>query len=225
MTAANHLVVKCVNGLTKADIEKAPHVVYLLKSKHGTYVGQTKDMVTRWRQHNISAHNDFVDRGCNEKLKTALRLGGFTVYIVATAKTKIEVNAKEAKAIRYYNADLNERAEALNTLIGIQFSSLDQVSDTAILWGRRDHGNNDKYNDSDRTTYICKIVTEKGRKRVKCCQGVHSGLYVECSRSERNKFNDNDVVKVKATLTIKNNKKYLVAAKTSPITKHATRSC
>lgn len=219
MAIANTLTVKCINKLKAADVRAASFVVYLLKSPKGAYVGETKDLVTRWNHHNNSASVSYRDRGCNLKLKDALKQGGFVVYIVATAKTKEEARVKEALAIEYYKPDLNDRVELIKENLDFSFNRVELISDVVTLRAKRDHGNNDKYSDSDRSTVICRIVLEGGRKRVLCCEGPNSGLYVECSRSDRDRFNVNDVVKIKAVQANRSGRTHLVAAKTSTLTK------
>ncbi len=219
MTAANYLNVTCVNGIVESDLKKFLFLIYLLDTIKGIYIGETKDLVTRWHFHNNSALKEGIDRGCNDNLKEALKYGNVKVYIIATARTEEEARAIEALAIQYYGASLNSRKEVILPNVRAYFNDLDRVSDTVTLKAKRNHGNNDKYCDSDRNLVVCKIVVEKSRKRVLCCQGPHSGIYVECSRSERDKFNIGDLVKIKAVLTYKRDKPYLVAAKTSILTK------
>ncbi|MDA0107810.1 GIY-YIG nuclease family protein [Vibrio sp. La 4.2.2] len=210
----------CVNGLIERDVRTAEYLVYLLDTDYGQYVGETKDLVTRWRFHNHSARKVGKDCGCNDNIKSALlRSHLIRVYVVAVAKSKEEARAKEALAIQYYCASLNSRKETILPNVRAYFNSLERVSDIVSLTAKRNHGNNCKYADSDRETFVCRIVIEKNRKRVKCCSGPFSGVYVECSRSERDRYSEGELVRIKAVLTTKRDKPYLVAAKTSPLVK------
>ena len=222
-TLNSTLLVSLLNGVKANDLERDNYVVYMHKCINGIYIGQSEDMVRRWKQHNEAAFN-VEHRDYNQKFKGYIRNFGFQHYVIATAKTETKALKIEADAIKFYKANLNSKSEASTGEHTLMFNHLElQLSATqTVIKQKGTLQTAEPKQDCDRKMVKAKIVEEKGRKRVVSVSGpFDKGLYIECAKSEREKFQAGDLVKIKVTLSSKKrgDKYYLVAERTSPLVK------
>ncbi|WP_194436051.1 hypothetical protein [Vibrio fluminensis] len=216
MTAANHVDVVLLNGLTQTQVECANFSVYGFDfGEKGFYVGMSNDFVTRYFSHYHSAWKTHNDRGCNAELKQAMRSFPNQTYIIATAETRKEANRLKSAAMVYYDATLNAIRENKALHDTRCFQPLSKEYGVCTLFARRDNSDQNRNASSDRSTIVCEIVWERSKKRVKCIEGPYSGLYVQCSQKERDLHPVGAKVRVKAALSIKKNQ--LVAPKTDKL--------
>ena len=73
------------------------------------YIGQSRDIITRWKNHKIASHNE-NDKGYNYPLYQAIRKYGidnFSFEIIEECDVN-ELNNKEHYWIKYYNPEYNQ---------------------------------------------------------------------------------------------------------------------
>ncbi|EFP97797.1 GIY-YIG nuclease family protein [Vibrio caribbeanicus] len=75
-TLKSTLPVSLLNGVKESDLKRHEFIVYMHKCINGLYIGQSDDMVRRWRQHNEAAFNT-EHRDYNQKFKGYIRNFGF----------------------------------------------------------------------------------------------------------------------------------------------------
>lgn len=217
-TLTSNLNVILLNNVTLTNLRKDKYVIYLHECINGLYVGQSDDMVRRWRQHNEAAFNQ-NHRDHHQKFKIYIRNFGFKHYIIATAKTESEALEKEADAIQFYHANLNSKNEKRSGKYTDSFKPLSlQLIALKTVIQQKGTTQSFAHTDNDRETIIAKIIFDKGRKRVISVSGPFGpGLFVECAKSEREKFMAGDLVKIKVTKSNfkRGHNHYLIAAKTS----------
>lgn len=212
-----------INGLSKSHLDSNPFKIYLHKCQDGVYVGVSEDPVRRWQEHWIDAHTQ-ESPNYNDKIKRAIRKyrDNFDHYIVAVSKFEKSSRNKEAEAIRYYEANLNVRPEVNLTNHDFGYKPIDdQISLVVILEKNKIEGSHYSREDKSRIPVTAKVIFEGNRKRLISIDNPNfpSGLMIECSRSEREKFEVGDIVSINVALSEKNGKKYLAAAKTGTVIK------
>jgi len=221
MNIPNKIRFEVANGLSNEEVLEAEFVIYAHECSSGLYVGMARDPVLRWQQHvqdamnEHSQHNDDLFREAIKRNKL-----NFKHYILAGAKFEKAAKRKEAEAIRYYPSSLNMRPENCGSDTYACYKPLDkQITTSIILEKRSRSGTSISREDTDRVSIVAEVYMNSGRKRLRCTKGqsFKEGLRVECSRSEREKFNPGDKVIVKVALSTQKGKDYLVAAKTSPL--------
>ncbi|MCW5601376.1 GIY-YIG nuclease family protein [Nitrosomonas sp.] len=212
-----------LNGVTDLDVTKNEYVIYGHYCKDGLYIGMTNDPVKRWQEHWSEAFNQH-SRDYFHEFKAAIRENGsnFDHLILQVADTQNSAKIKEAEAIYYYAPSLNMKAEFNFSNDDFGYRPIDkQISKHIFLATRRENfGTWYSRSDDDRIGVIAEIYYDKGRKRLRTVEGQYypAGLNIECSRSEREKFKNGDLVKVDVALSVKNGTHYLVAAKTAVLT-------
>lgn len=222
MEVPSEMYFTAINRVTVDDIKNSNFLIYAHVCSDGIYIGMSIDPVKRWQEHcsdalNKSSHN------YDDKLRIAIRRHekNFKHYIIGTAKFEKSARNKEAFAIRFYNANLNMKLETIKSASDYYFRPIEgQIGENIRLAKKGRTGTHLSRADSDRETVIGEIYTEYGRKRLRVIEGQKfpSGMNIECSRSERSRFNNGDTVRVNVALSEKSNgTKYLVAAKTSKL--------
>ncbi|QBF82093.1 hypothetical protein EXU30_04760 [Shewanella maritima] len=202
---------------------KVSHFVYAhINSAGEMYIGFSSDPAKRWAEH-ISDSVDKLNRNYSAPFKASLRKYSPTNwkhYLIASTTSEKLARNREAAAILFYKPKLNKRPELVPFDRDYGFQSIDtQVPErvtlnkkmTSTVYGRTN---------SQRKVALGIIVYENGRKRVKSLKNTHfdAGLYIECARSERAKFQPGQRVTINVALSTKpNGTNYLVAAKTSPL--------
>ena len=196
------------------------YYVYAHACGSEVYVGFAADPVKRWSEHYNGAY-DKNSREYNSLFRAAIRktsTSDIKHYLIASTKTEEEARDIEASAIEFYST-LNVRPEFVSKSFDFKpLSSFTQIK--TLETKKNDHtewfsGRSDK----DRHWVTGKIIIERSSKRVISLANdkFPAGLKIECSRSERSKFNSGDLVKVKVALSEKHGKQYLVAAKTATL--------
>jgi hypothetical protein len=210
-----------INNLAEDEVKKSNYVVYALECPEGVYVGMSSDPVKRWQEHCADAFNK-DSLHYNDELKAAIRKCGntFAHYIVAVASTEAAARSKEAAAIEYYGNRLNMIVETIRSGRDYGFSPIGkQIGRTVFLEKKGTTGAWHPRNDSQRKTVIAEIYMSGGKKRLRTINGqpFRAGLNIECSESERAKFNVGDKVRVNVAMSEKRGTEYLVAAKTASL--------
>lgn len=208
------MIYNLANNVTHSQVKTGAFFVYAHVSTAGIYIGMTKLLAKRWSGHYNSAF-DSNDRDYGVPFKKAIRSGvQFEHYILAATATEREARDIEAFAIVKYST-LNVRPETVTK----RFNMVDKIVSQGKISVVQELTDSKTYSSSDRTFAKARIVYEGGRLRVKTVggDGFRSGLFIECSRAERNKFQVGDLVKVRAVLTTKPTGEYLSAMKGSPI--------
>jgi hypothetical protein len=209
-----------MNGIAEKDVKGSKFVIYAHLCSKGIYIGMTEDPVKRWQQH-ISDSFNTGSQYYDDKFREAIRecgVGQFKHYILAIANYEEAAKKKEAVAISYYKANLNMKREPYNECRDYGYRILEgQIGKAVILEKKSREGTFVSRDDSFRETIIAEIYMEFGRKRLRCIKGqpFPAGLKIECSKEERERFNDGDKVRVNVARSEKQGKTYLVAAKTS----------
>lgn len=209
MCRSNATVVKVhtLNNITEAQIKQAKFFVYgYLFDKEKFYVGMTNDLVTRYDEHYRGAYNS-SDRGCNCNVKSAFKANVPKVYLIGVAETKKECQNLEAQAISFYSkGNLNHRQETHKiTDKKYSFNRLVHMSIEFTAKKNKDKSQMNQYKAKDREKLLCKIVGTPQRKRVQCIEGKHKGLFVSCSKKERELHELGAKVYVRATLNTSGN--------------------
>jgi hypothetical protein len=196
----------------ESQVQNSPFVVYLLDfSSYGTYVGMSSDFMTRWDHHQNSAYNNNYTGTCNDSLKEAIkRCPAPNFYVIALADSKEKASDLEALAIKFYEPTLNSQPEYSQQVASYSFAKLNKLTKRISIESKRNHGNNYRNQDNDRDMCLCEVVWNKSKLRVQVTEGVHKGLFVECSKAAREEHAIGTKVKVKAAL--KSTGKSLVAA-------------
>ncbi len=212
---------KLINHLSVDIVKSSKYLIYAHKCSEGVYVGVATDPVKRWQEHISDANNEF-SHNYNDSFRKAIRKCGnnFIHYIIAVANTENIAKDKEAMAIKYYAANLNDKTEVPKTHRDFDFSPLEkQIGINIDLEKKKSEGTTVSREDSQRQTVIGEIYIGEGRKRVRTIAGqpFPVGMNIECSRSERERFEVGNKVRVNVALSEKSGTKYLVAAKTSKL--------
>lgn len=196
----------------ESQVQQSPFVVYLLDfGSLGAYVGMSSDFMVRWDHHQSSAYNANYTGTCNASLKEAIKHCQTTkCYVVALADTKKKASDLEALAIKFYQSSLNSQSEYSQEEVSYAFTNLEKLTKRISLESKRNHGNNHRNHDNDRDMYFCEVVWDRSKLRVKVIEGIHKGMFVECSKVARAEHSIGAKVKVKAAL--KSTGKSLVAA-------------
>lgn len=184
-------------------------------------MGVAADPVKRWQEHLSDANNEF-GHNYNDSFKKAIRKCGnnFIHYIIGVANSENLAKDKEAVAIEYYGANLNVKTEIPKVQREFDFSPFEkQIGINVDLEKKKSEGSTVTRGDSQRQTVIGEVYIGEGRKRVRTIAGqpFPAGMNIECSRSERDRFEVGDKVRVNVALSEKSGTKYLVAAKTSKL--------
>lgn len=198
--------------LVGSQVQQSPFVVYLLDfGSLGAYIGMSSDFMARWDHHQNSAYNTNYTGTCNGSLKEAIkRCPATKFYVIALADTQKKASDLEALAIKFYQPSLNSQPEYSQQVASYAFTKLDKLTKRISLESKRNHGNNHRNQDNDRDMYFCEVVWDRSKLRVKVIEGVHKGMFVECSKAARAEHAVGAKVKVKAAL--KSTGKSLVAA-------------
>jgi predicted GIY-YIG superfamily endonuclease len=222
MQVPAELEFELLNGLSESDVKNAKYCIYAHSCPEGIYVGLSEDPVKRWQEHCSDAFNESC-QNYTDNFRVAIRKyqSNFKHYILQTANVEKSAKNKEAEAIRFYSAALNVKPETNSENSGFGYKPIvGQISRSVVLKKKGTEGAWYSRSDQDRKPVVAKVYTERSRKRLRSVSGSEfpSGLNVECSRKERERFNNGDLVKVNVALSEKNGKKYLVAAKTATLT-------
>jgi len=207
-----------VNGVSNKDVRNKKYVIYAHLCKSGVYVGVTNNPVKRWQEHVSDALNK-DSHNYKDKFREAIRILGsntFKHYILAVSNSLEDAKSKESSAIRYYGKNLNTRNEIVTNNEDYGFRSLQNQIGTSLLLDKKGRtGATYSRDDNARQTITAEIYIENGRKRVRSIQGqpFPAGLNVECLRSEREKYNSGDKVRINVALSEKKGTPYLVAGK------------
>lgn len=211
-----------VNGVSNDEIKSNDFIIYAHVCTGGIYVGMSNDPVKRWQEHWSDAFNE-SSHNYDDEFRIAIRKYRSNIkhYVLGTAKFEKAARNKEAAAIKFYKANLNMKLETDSGGNSSSFRKLEnQIGQIIFLETKGRKGTHYSRSDKERTTVIGEIYTEFGRKRIRAIEGqkFDSGMNIECSRSERERFNNGDKVKVNVAISEKlNGRKYLVAAKTSKL--------
>lgn len=212
-----------LNSLSEKEAKESKFVIYAHECTKGLYIGYTSDPVKRWHEHFAEAMNE-LGSYYDDAFREAIRFSqhGMKHYILAAANFEKAAKAKEAAAIVFYQPTLNMRKEPNHETKDYGFRPIQgQLGRNVILDKKPSSKASVGRQDKDRKTVTAEIILEHGRKRLLSLPGSDfpEGLRVECARSEREKFNVGDRVKVNVALSEKpNGRKYLVASKTSKLT-------
>ncbi|HAU4894890.1 putative GIY-YIG superfamily endonuclease [Aeromonas hydrophila] len=204
MCRGNATVVKVhiLNNITETQVKQAKFFVYgYLFDKEKFYVGMTNDLVTRYDEHYRGAYNS-SDRGCNYDVKSAFKANEPKVYLIGVAETKEECQNLEAQAIYFYSkGNLNHRQETHKiTDKKYYFNRSVHMSIEFTAKKNKDKSQMNQYKAKDREKLLCKIVGTPQRKRVQCIEGKHKGLFVSCSKKEREIHEVGAKVYIRATI-------------------------
>jgi len=210
-----------LNSVIESDIKSNKYVIYAHVCNDGMYVGLSEDPVKRWQEHWSDAFNPSCEN-YSDKFRVAIRThqNNFKHYILQVANFEKSANNKEAEAIRFYSAALNMKPEVNSENNGFGYKPLKgQISKLIILEKKGSSGSWCARSDNQRKPVIAEVYTERNRKRLRSISGQEfpAGLKVECSREERAKYKNGDLVQVNVALSTKNGKQYLVAAKTGTL--------
>jgi hypothetical protein len=220
----SNLRFELVNGIRKVDVESNKFKIYLHKCPDGIYVGVSDDPVRRWQEHCLSSSQE-ESPNYKEPLKKAIRKYGqnFSHYIVAVAAFEKSSRNKEAEAINYYSANLNVRPEVSDGKNKPEYKPLEsQIPIVMVLSKSGREGANYSRGDDQRKPVRAQVIFDSGRKRVVSVENNNfpKGLFIQCSRSEKNKLSVGDVVTVNVAVSKRaDGSKYLVAAKTATLVK------
>lgn len=202
------------NNVTRAQFDSSTHFVYAHVSGKDVYIGITKTLAKRWSEHKSTAV-DPLDRDYTAPFKKAIRSGmAFEHFIIGAFTSEREARELEACAIQKFST-LNSRPEPVTK----QIKMVDKIVSQGVVECIYKNANTKVYTASDRSFVHAKVIKEKGRLRlVSIGNGdFPRGLMVECSRSEREKFREGALVKVKALLANKKGKDYFSADKSAVI--------
>ena len=220
---ASKIRFELLNSLSEKEVKESKFVVYAHECTKGLYIGYTSDPVKRWQEHFAEAMNEngsYYDDAFREAIRFSQH--GMKHYILAVANFEKSAKSKEAAAIAFYRPSLNMRIEPNRGDLDHDFRPIQgQLGLNVILDKKPSEKTSIGRQDRDRKTVTAEIIMEQGRKRLVSLAGPEfpAGLRVECARSEREKFNVGDRVKVNVALSEKpNGRSYLVAAKTSKLT-------
>ena len=223
MRLPNSLRFELRNGVTEKEAIESEHIIYAHACSMGTYVGRSKDPVSRWQIHLRDAFDE-LSPYYNDPIKEAIRKCGndlFTHYIVAVASFEKAAANKEAAAIEAYSDRLNARSEYQSEVRDYGFRPLEkQIGQSVVLKPKARKGQVFARTDKERRSITAEVYLFSGRKRLRSLENPFfpSGLNIECDRSEREKFDAGDRVRVKVALSTKpNGTQYLTTGKGSPI--------
>lgn len=217
MSPQSRLKFELVNGVTESDISSNKYVIYAHSCSSGMYVGLSEDPVKRWQEHWSDAFNPHCEN-YTDKFRVAIRenQNNFHHYILQVDNTERSAKNKEAQAISYYSANLNIRDEVNFEHSNFGYKPLNSQFSTAVFLEKKSStGSWYSRGDESRSSVIAEVIFERGRKRLRSigCKNFNAGLMVECSREERGRFEEGDLVIVEVALSTKHGKEYLVAAK------------
>lgn len=213
------------NGVTPISIRSCRFIVYAHQIGQAMYIGYSFDPVQRWNQHVSDAYDSYSPNH-GSIFKAAIRSHGtksFRHLILEVARSEEMARRKEAEAVRFYRPSLNEGAtigvgikkRRLRTLYEQEAYSF-RLEKTKIIgsWKAR--------SDADRSIAIAEVRIERRRKRLVSLrnQNFEAGLRIECSRAEREAFNEGDVVCLLVAESTRHERRYLVARKSSGIMRY-----
>ena len=220
MQASSKLSFELLNKINADIVKNSKYIIYAHACPKGVYVGIATDPVERWQQHLNNAFNE-SSQYCNEKFKDAILAFGnnFNHYIVAVSDFEKSAKNKEAAAIAFYSKQLNMRREINSGGRNYNFQPIGSHITQKIMLGKRDRRVSVSRSGCERKTVIAVICFESGRKRLRTISGqvFPQGLYIQCPKDERERFDVGDKVRVNVAMS-ENSKKgrnYLIAASTT----------
>ena len=211
-----------INGVKTEDVKNSKFLIYAHVCPSGTYIGVTNDPVKRWQEHCSDAFNK-NSHNYDDQFRMEIRKykSNFNHYIIATANFEKTSRNKEASAIKFYEPELNMKKETETEKQNYYYKKIEgQIGIKYFLEKKGRSGTNYSREDKERVTVTGEIYTEFGRKRLRTVNGQKfpAGMNIECSRSERSRFDNGDRVRINVAESKKaNGTKYLVSAKTAKL--------